>query len=144
MPSNSTLNPIAFRYTVQVYPHHTDYAGVVWHGSYVNWMEEVRIAYLESRGMTYQDVVAQDCDLMVVNLQISYKKSPRMGDRLLWEVMIHPLQGVRSIWDYFLWDPTRQTLYATAQVTLVPVSRQTGKITRSLPEELQKILKNNT
>ena len=67
-----------------------------------------------------------------------------MGDRLLWEVMIHPLQGVRSIWDYFLWDPTRQTLYATAQVTLVPVSRQTGKITRSLPEELQKILKNNT
>ena len=26
--------------TKRVLPHHTDYAGVMWHGAYVQWREE--------------------------------------------------------------------------------------------------------
>ena len=91
-----------FTYPVQVYPHQTDYAGVVWHGAYVNWMEEVRIAYLESLGMTYQGVMEQGCDLMVVDLSLRYKRAAKMGDRLVWLAIVQPLEGVRSVWDYEL------------------------------------------
>ena len=35
-----------FEYPVRVQPHHTDYAGVVWHGAYIAWMEEARIRML--------------------------------------------------------------------------------------------------
>ncbi len=28
-----------FEYIVRVHPHHTDYGGVVWHGTYIAWME---------------------------------------------------------------------------------------------------------
>ncbi|MCZ0899091.1 acyl-CoA thioesterase, partial [Microcoleus sp. HI-ES] len=32
-----------FEYLVRVYPHHTDYSGVVWHGTYLAWREEARV-----------------------------------------------------------------------------------------------------
>jgi hypothetical protein len=49
LPSNTLTNVITkfeptaegnesdgwFNYPVRVYPHHTDYAGVVWHGTYL-------------------------------------------------------------------------------------------------------------
>ncbi|MEC4985533.1 MAG: hypothetical protein SAJ37_12075 [Oscillatoria sp. PMC 1068.18] len=28
-----------YEYPIKVQPHHTDYAGIVWHGSYLTWME---------------------------------------------------------------------------------------------------------
>jgi acyl-CoA thioester hydrolase len=52
LPSNTLTNVITkfeptaegnesdgwFNYPVRVYPHHTDYAGVVWHGTYLTWL----------------------------------------------------------------------------------------------------------
>ena len=35
-----------FEYPVKAQPHHTDYAGIVWHGTYLTWMEEARVEYL--------------------------------------------------------------------------------------------------
>ncbi len=35
-----------FEYPVRAQPHHTDYAGVVWHGSYIIWLEEARVECL--------------------------------------------------------------------------------------------------
>ena len=32
-----------FEYPVRAQPHHTDYAGIVWHGTYLTWMEEARV-----------------------------------------------------------------------------------------------------
>ena len=29
--------------TKRVLPQHTDYAGVMWHGAYVQWLEEARV-----------------------------------------------------------------------------------------------------
>ena len=133
-----------FTYPVQVYPHQTDYAGVVWHGAYVNWMEEVRIAYLESLGMTYQGVMEQGCDLMVVDLSLRYKRAAKMGDRLVWLAIVHPLEGVRSVWDYELRSLDHRILYVTAQVTIVPVSQKTGKIMRQVPAVLAQILRGHS
>jgi acyl-CoA thioester hydrolase len=46
------LLPLAFEnwfeYAIRAQPHHTDYSGVVWHGSYITWMEEARVECLEA------------------------------------------------------------------------------------------------
>ncbi|MGL5804871.1 MAG: acyl-CoA thioesterase, partial [Xenococcaceae cyanobacterium] len=39
-----------FEYPVKAQPHHTDSGGVVWHGTYLTWMEEARVEYLRSIG----------------------------------------------------------------------------------------------
>ncbi len=47
-----------FEYAVRAQPHHTDYAGIVWHGSYIVWMEEARVECLRSIGIEFADLVA--------------------------------------------------------------------------------------
>jgi len=50
-------------YPVRVQPHHTDYAGVAWHGSYWAWLEEARIDCLRQGGIEFADLVNLGCDL---------------------------------------------------------------------------------
>ena len=35
-----------FTLTKRVLPQHTDYAGVMWHGAYVQWLEAVSYTHL--------------------------------------------------------------------------------------------------
>lgn len=37
--------------TMRVLPQHTDYAGVLWHGAYVQWLEEARVEALQAAGL---------------------------------------------------------------------------------------------
>ena len=55
-----------FEYVVRVQPHHTDYAGVVWHGTYLTWMETARVECLRSIGIDFAELVKMGCDLPVV------------------------------------------------------------------------------
>jgi acyl-CoA thioester hydrolase len=36
---------------ISVQPHHTDYAGIVWHGTYIAWMEEARVEYFKTQNL---------------------------------------------------------------------------------------------
>lgn len=68
-----------FDYPITVYPHHTDYAGVVWHGTYIKWLEEARIACLQSIGLDYADLVQLGCELPVIALSTRYHSFLKMG-----------------------------------------------------------------
>lgn len=59
-----------FDYQVRAQPHHTDYAGVVWHGSYITWLESARVEYLRLVGIDFSDLVEMGCDLPVVDLMV--------------------------------------------------------------------------
>ena len=41
-------------------PQHTDHAGVLWHGYYLNWLEEARIDALSKVGIKYIDLIKMD------------------------------------------------------------------------------------
>jgi acyl-CoA thioester hydrolase len=143
--NSSVIQPISytekwFDYIVRTQPHHTDYAGVAWHGSYVAWMEEARVEYLRSLGVEFADLVALGCDLPVVELSMRYHRSVRMGMSAVVKTRLQPIQGVRLNWDYKIQSPDAQDLYVTAQVTLVAVDRDRGKIMRQLPAEVQNVL----
>jgi acyl-CoA thioester hydrolase len=129
-----------FEYPVRVQPHHTDYAGIAWHGTYVIWLEEARVEYLRSIGVEFADLVAMGCDLPVVDLSIRYHRPLRMGMTAIVKAKMLPLKGVRINWDYQIQSLDGQELYVTAQVTLVVLDRQTGKIMRRLPATIQEIL----
>lgn len=129
-----------FEYPVQAFPHDTDYGGVVWHGAYLTWMEEARVEYLHSLGMRFSDLVAMGCDLPVVELTTRYHRAVRMGDAALVKTRMNRLDGVRLVWDYQITSPDHETLYVSAQVTLVAVDRDKGKILRQLPSPFKDAL----
>ena len=129
-----------FEYPVRAHPNHTDYAGIVWHGTYVAWMEEARIECLRAIGIEYADLVALGCDLPVVDLSIRYHRSLRLGMSAIVKARMADVDGVRINWDYQVQSPVGEELYLTARVILVAVDREKGKIMRRLPPAVKDAL----
>ncbi|MBO3462155.1 acyl-CoA thioesterase [Aetokthonos hydrillicola Thurmond2011] len=129
-----------YKYPVRVQPHHTDYAGIVWHGSYIAWMEEARVECLRSIGIQFADLVALGCDLPVVDLSVRYHRSLHLGLPAVVKARMAEVSGVRIKWDYIIESPDSQELYVTAKVTLVALDREKGKIMRQLPASVQDVL----
>lgn len=128
-----------FEYSVRVQPHHTDYAGRVWHGSYIEWMEEARIECLRSIGIEFADLVALGCDLPVVELSVRYHRPIQLGVAAVVKTRMAEVSGVRINWDYQIASSDGQ-LYATAWVTLVAIDLEKGKIMRQLPPAVKNVL----
>ncbi|WP_414519802.1 acyl-CoA thioesterase [Nostoc sp. PCC 9305] len=129
-----------FEYLVRVQPHHTDYAGVVWHGSYIAWMEEARNECLRSIGIEFADLAAIGCDLPVVELSVRYHRSVQLGMAVMVKTRMAEVTGVRINWDYAIVSTDGQELYVTAKVTLVALDRDRGKIMRQLPPSFKDAL----
>ncbi|HBL12012.1 MAG TPA: acyl-CoA thioesterase [Cyanobacteria bacterium UBA11162] len=129
-----------FEYPVRVHPHHTDYAGVVLHGTYITWMEEARVECLRSIGIDYADLVALGCELPVVELSLRYHQSIQMGMAAIVKTRMSQMEGVRINWDYQIQSPDGENIYVTGRVTLVAVDREKGKIMRQLPPPVKDAL----
>lgn len=128
-----------FEYPVLVYPHHTDYGGIVWHGTYLIWMEEARVEYFRQVGVQFADLVALGCDLPVVDLSIRYHRGLRMGESAVVKTRMTELTGVRLNWEYQILSAAGQ-LCVSAKVALVAVDREKGKILRKLPPAIATVL----
>ncbi len=127
-----------FHFPVRVHPHHTDYAGVVWHGSYLTWMEAARVECLRAEGISFADLVAEGIDLPVVNMSLRYHQVVKMGEVANVMVRIAPPDRLRLNWEYEI--RTDQQLCVTAMVSLVAVDRSRGKVLRAMPSVVQEAI----
>ncbi|WGV24880.1 acyl-CoA thioesterase [Halotia branconii] len=139
IPSNRNFESW-FEYPVRVQPHHTDYAGIVWHGTYITWLEEARIECLRSIGIEFADLVTLGCDLPVVELSLRYHRSIQLGMAAVVKTRMTEVTGVRINWDYAIVSTDGQQLYVTAKVALVALDRERGKIMRQLPPSFKDAL----
>ena len=148
IPADSAIEKLSYRamsgnwfeYPLVVHPHHTDYGGVVWHGTYLAWMEEARVACLKSIGIDFADLVAMGCDLPVVEVSIRYHCALKMGESAIVKTRTIDMEGVRIIWEYEIESVDRSIVYLTGMVTLVAVDREKGKIMRQLPATVRDAL----
>ena len=148
IPSTSAIEKLSYQamsanwyeYPIVVYPHHTDYGGVVWHGTYLTWMEEARVACLKSIGIDFADLVDLGCDLPVVDLSVRYHRALKMGDAAIVKTRTIDMEGVRIVWEYEIQSIDRDIIYLTGMVTLVAVDREKGKIMRQLPATVKDAL----
>jgi acyl-CoA thioester hydrolase len=129
-----------FTYPVRVHPHHTDYAGIVWHGTYLSWLEEARVEGLRSLGIHFEDLVAMGCDIPVVELSIRYRQSLTLGKQAVVQSRILPNEKVRIVWEQIVQSPDASITYITSQVVNVPLDREKGTIMRRLPPDLHHAL----
>ena len=124
----------------RVLPQHTDHAGVMWHGSYLAWLEEARVEALEQAGLAYSDLSARGLELPVVSLQITYRQALLHGDLVTVESEVQPQQGVKLPWhSRFL--KADGSVAAEARVELVLVDLSAGpdrrRLLRKAPRDLQ-------
>ncbi len=137
--------PIPFRLKKIVLPQHTDHAGVMWHGAYVSWIEEIRVETLNSVGLNYFDLSSSGYEFPVVSLNIDYKKPLFHGDEVIVETIDISRKGARIIWkSNFL--KAGKFISAESSVELVLV-RKTGKgflLIKNMPDFILKGLEKIT
>jgi len=65
-----------------VLPQHSDHAGVMWHGTYFNWLEEARISALSKVGIDYIDLTNKGYELPLIETSIRYVSPLFLGENI--------------------------------------------------------------
>ena len=124
----------------QVLPQDTDHAGVLWHGSYVAWLEEARVQALAEAGLAYAGLSGQGLELMVIDLRLRYMQALAHGEAVELHSWLQPQAGVRlPFMTRFI--KADGALAAEAVVTLALVDRQRGRLQRQQPPDLVEALR---
>jgi len=109
---------------------------VMWHGAYVQWLEEARVEALQTSGLGYAAMTAMGVDMPVVSLQLDFRHPLRHGDEVCVESRCSAQQGVR--WPWTSRFVCHGTVAAEALVRLVMVRE--GRVLRRVPSELQVVM----
>ena len=138
-PQSST----PWRLQRRVLPQHTDHAGVMWHGTYLAWLEEARVEALAAAGLAYADLSAAGYELPVVRLSLDYRQALLHGESIQLESWVLPRRGLKLPWQSRFVKPDGRVA-AEASVELVLVKFDGGgggvgserRLLRQWPEAL--------
>ncbi len=125
------------RIPVRVYYEDTDFSGVVYHASYLRFLERGRTEFLRARGMDQRALFASQppVGFAVLHMDISFFNPAFMDDELMIETCISHIGGASIRMEQRVLRGT-QVLIA-AKVRIACISR--GKAAR-LPAGLREIL----
>ena len=137
---NDLTNKKQWELTKNILPQHTDHAGVLWHGSYFNFLEEARIDALNKVGITYSKLSLEGYEMPVVSAQIKYKKAFKYCEKVLLKSQFIIVNKIRlNCKTLFL--KVNGDIGAEALVDLVLVRKENDsiKLVREVPAEIKKM-----
>ena len=126
--------------TKTILPQHTDHAGVLWHGSYFNFLEEGRIDALNKIGITYSTLSKKGYEIPVISAQIKYKISFTHGEKVLLKSQFNLVNKIKlKCKTLFLKVNGDIGAEALIELVLVRKEKDSIKLVRQVPLELKKI-----
>jgi len=122
-----------------VLPQHVDHAGIMWHGTYFNWLEESRINALSEVGISYFELTKKGLDLPLINTSIKYKSPLFLGEKIIIEseFNIERSPRIKAISKFL---NKKNEILTIAEVNLVLISKYDFSIIRKRPDFLYEAL----
>ena len=120
----------------KVYYSDTDAYGVVWHGSYLRWLEMGRVEYCEDLGLNLIELEKQDIVMPVTNMKIRYKASARLNDIVVVDTWIKKITPVTVVFEQTIKNKDSGKLFIQAEFEVVAI-RNNGSLHRRMPEVLK-------
>ena len=118
-----------------VLPQHADHAGVMWHGTYFNWLEESRINALLEVGISYFELTKKGLDLPLINTSIKYKSPLFLGEKITIESEFNVAKSPRiNVFSKFL--NKEKEILTIAEVNLVLINKMNFSIIKKRPNFL--------
>lgn len=121
----------------KVFYSDTDAYGVVWHGSYLRWLEMGRVGVCEMLGHNLIDLKEKDIVLPVVNLNVKYKMSAKLNDVVVTETELSEFNGFTVKFKQIIRSKETGKVCIDAEVSVVAIDNN-GKLYRKMPEVLAK------
>ena len=114
-------------------PQHTDHAGVLWHGYYLNWLEEARLDALSKVGIKYIDLIKDGFEMPVVSIDIRYKLPIFHGEEILIESEFLSNKSPRiKIKSNFI--GRNNIIMTSSSIDLVLINKENFSIVRKKPK----------
>lgn len=120
----------------QVFYSDTDAYGVVWHGSYLRWLEMGRVFFCEQMGLSLTELKEQDIVIPVTGLNVRYKASAKLDSKLRITTEIKSISPLSITFNQTILDAETDKTYIQAEIVVVAVN-QDGKLYRRLPDVLK-------
>ncbi len=92
----ASLPPTPHRHAVRVYYEDTDFSGVVYHASYLRFLERGRTEFLRALGVEHRAIFqggAESCYFAVRAMTIDFRKPALMDDALVVETRVAAVGG---------------------------------------------------
>ena len=124
----------------KVYYSDTDAYGVVWHGSYLRWLEAGRVELCEALGYNLIELENNDIVMPVINLNVRYKASARLNDNIILETRISQFNGMSVTFSQTIKSAETLKTFGKAEVEVVAISKA-GKLYRTMPDILADVFK---
>ncbi len=121
----------------KVFYSDTDAYGVVWHGSYLRWLEMGRVELCAMMGHSIAELTAQDIVLPVVNINLKYKASAKMEDILVIVTEISEFKGFTVTFKQCIKSKETGKTFIEAEVVVVAI-HEDGKLYRKMPDVIAK------
>ena len=130
-----------WKLTKTVLPQHTDHHGVMWHGSYLNFLEEGRIDALNKVGMSYSKLSKEGFAIPVTSIKINYKIAFIHGENFVLKSQFR-LENKIRLNCKTLFIKSNGSIGAEAFIGLVVVRKtnESMKLVRDLPVKIKNIL----
>lgn len=119
----------------KVYYADTDAYGVVWHGTYLRWLEMGRVDLCEMMGYSLVELEEKNIVLPVVNINVRYKSSAKLNDTFIVETTIQKYNSLSVTFSQRIVDKKTQKTFIEAVVDVVAIDNN-GKLYRKMPQIL--------
>ena len=115
----------------------TDQMGLVHHGSYINYFEEARIAWISNLGFSYSEMEKSGIILPVSKLNVIYLRPAYFDDDLLVSVELAELPTSRLIFNYTI--KKEEEVIVTGTTVLAFLNKETKKPVKCPDYMLEKV-----
>ena len=120
-----------------VLPQDSDHAGIMWHGTYFNWLEEGRVNALSKAGLNYFDLTKNGFELPLIDASIKYILPLYLGDNITIESLFHIGKSPKIKINSKFFNDSKKVL-TFAEVNLVLVDKNNFSIIRKRPDYISK------
>jgi acyl-CoA thioester hydrolase len=110
-----------------------DPLGIVWHGHYIRYFEDGREDFGNRFGIGYLDFYHKGFVIPIVNVDCSFKKSLRYGDRVIVETTFIPCEAAKIQFSYRLYNKETKDLVATGSSVQVFLDKKDSVLQLSNP-----------
>ncbi len=120
----------------KVYYADTDAYGVVWHGTYLRWMEQGRVEFCREIKLDLVELEKNDIVIPVTNINVRYKSSAKLEDNILIETSISKISPITITFLQIIKNKESNKVYTQAEIEVVAVNKE-GRIYRRMPDMLK-------
>ena len=110
-----------------------DPLGIVWHGHYIRYFEDGREAFGTKYGIGYLDFYKKNIIIPVVQVDCSFKRSLRYGDKVTVETSFIPTEAAKLQFEYKLYNTIKGELVATGSSIQVFLDKETSVLQLTNP-----------